>query len=553
MNRYRAWSAMAAITALAFCQAVRADVLVLKNGKEMKGIVEDNEANTRHVYFIGAAGRQAIPRARVERIEVEPPEKGYIHIGDEFMRQGKLEDALKSYKEALRTNADSEEASQRVQAAEEALQIRRESEREDDVRRGDALQDEIRRQIENQKFAEVEQLFEEASALAPTPRQKQQLRGLVGDLYLAWAKERLDKFDKPGAEEKLNLALAATPENNEIVENLLRLWEDQPEKREQMLRIYEAVLDRRPEDSVMRRKVADLNYDLGNFEESVVHYMKLYNSSEAYKGTGLEKRVVSNLQRLHMRNAQERNYDQAIFFFNMLASIDSSADPGTVKYYEYLKLATEVAPDDVEGRIGLAAYCERNGLKNEALLNYRQVTSLEPENETALAALNRFAIGDVETAETVYNAEDYPMAETLANQVISDYPESEEARLRALELIGKTQIKVREDRREKRALAMEYVRRGDICYDTAIVFYRDISDTTRVGNPLLSTPKRDAIRHFECARDSYRTALSLDSSLSDQPGSLIGYNLNQSVAYLKRLKSRPPRFGRDQSRRPIVR
>src|SRR5262245_12862227 len=83
-----------------------ADVLVLKNGKSMKGIVEET-ANDTAVTFIGALGKQKIPKDRVQTIQKEPAAQGYIHIGDEYMRLEKPTEALAAYKQALKEDPKS--------------------------------------------------------------------------------------------------------------------------------------------------------------------------------------------------------------------------------------------------------------------------------------------------------------------------------------------------------------------------------------------------------------------------------------------------------------
>src|SRR5690606_2714150 len=133
--------------------------------------------------------------------------------------------------------------------------------------------------------------------------------------------ERLDKLDTPGAEQKLNLALAASPGNEDVMTLLLNLWEDQPEKQEQTLRVYKTVLERKPEDDLLRRRVADMMFQKEELEDSIYHYLLLYKKSDRFRGTSLEARVVENLEKLHLRKAQEGDFEKAIYYYELLREI----------------------------------------------------------------------------------------------------------------------------------------------------------------------------------------------------------------------------------------
>lgn len=544
-------AALSVLTALLAPSAASADVLVLNNGKSMKGIVEEQPSDPNSVTFIGALGKQKIPKDRIKSIDKEPPAQGYIHIGDEYMRLEKPNEALQAFNQALQADPNSEAAKQKRAAAQEAIDRIQMNRRQDDIQEIEAIKGQVLDLIRQKQFERAEETLKKASDLKPTEAQKKELQQLVGDVYFAWAQERLDKLDRGGAEEKLNLALAATPNNDQVIQALLQLWENQPDKKDQLLRIYETVLARKPDDNAMRLKVADLQYESGNVEEAAVNYLKLYNSSDRFQGTALETRLREALDRLHMQYAQKQDFDQAMLYFNMLAKIDPNVDHSILRYYEYMKRASAVKGDDVEGRLGLARYAEQNLLHDVAIQNYRRVLELDPENEVARAAINRYALDIITEAKQAYAKQDYYLAKTLALTAKEDFPESKEAVLTADQIIGQSNNEIIRDQRQKRDLAREYVQRGDTCYQQALVFYRDIFNQEVSGSTaLLSTPKADAIRHFKCAIAAYETAIKIDPSVGNDPSALITYNLQQSRAYLARLTQPPPQLGFRQSLRP---
>lgn len=531
----------------------RADVLILSNNREMKGVVDESGSNPEMVKFSSATGSIMIPRARIKTIQREPLAQGYVHIGDEFMRLGDLEQAMAAYQQALDADPAFDTAKARMEEARRAVEDRTQAKRDEQLRQIDVLMADVRENIRRQDFEKAEAMMERASDLVPDPEQRAPLQDLIAELYLAWAKERLDKLDTPGAEAKLNLALAAKPSSEEVMTLLLTLWEDQPEKQEQTLRVYQTVLERKPEDDLLRRRVADMLFAQDKLEEAIYHYLLLYNKSERFRGTSLETRVTETLEKLQLRKAQEGDFDKAIYYYNLLGEIVPDLDPVVLTYYRYLKRASEIEPGNVEGQIELAEYAEVNGLKTLALENYRRILEEHPDNEAALAALDRYALGLVQQAEASLDQRDYYLARTYADRVIRQYPNADEAVLRARQIRGIAENEIVRDERQKRELAKEYIQKGDYYYERANQYYRDLQDSaTRINAPY-STPKSDAIRFYEYAIQAYETAIEIDPSLSDSPTSLVGPNLSEARRALGILKAPAPRIGRPGDRRGVFR
>lgn len=536
---------------LAGLVSVRADVLILSNNREMKGVVDESGSNPDMVKFSSATGTIMIPRSRIKTIQREPIAQGYVHIGDDFMRLGEIDQAIAAYQQALEADSDFATAKSRIEEARRAIEDRTQAKRDDELRQIDVLMQTVREHVRKQEFEKAEALMERASDLVPDPAQREPLQDLIAELYLAWAKERLDKLDTPGAEAKLNLALAAKPSDEEVMTMLLSLWEDQPEKQEQTLRVYQTVLDRKPGDDLLRRRVADMLFAQDKLDDAIYHYLLLYNKSERFRGTSLESRVTETLEKLHLRKAQEGDFDKAIYYYNLLGEIVPDLDPVVLTYYRYLKRAGEIEPGNIESQIELAEYAEVNGLRTLALDNYRRILENYPDNEAAKAALDRFALSLVQQAEASLDERDYYLARTYADRVIRQYPNADEAVLRARQIRGIAENEIVRDERQKRELAKEYIQKGDYYYERANQYYRDIQDSaTRINAPY-STPKSDAIRFFEYAIQAYETAIEIDPSLSDSPTSLVGPNLNEARRSLSILKAPAPRIGRPGDRRGV--
>lgn len=545
------WAPILAIAFLAASAAspVFADVLILTNNREMKGVVDESASDDEKVKFSSATGSIMIPRSRIKAIQREPEAQGYVHIGDDFMRLGDLDQAVAAYQQALDADPDFDTAASRLEDARQAMKDRERAARDEQLRQIDVLMSDVRGLIRRDDFEAAEALLEKASDLVPEAKQREPLQDLIAELYLAWARERLDKLDTPGAEQKLNLALAASPGNEAVMTLLLSLWEDQPEKQDQTLRVYKTVLERKPGDDLLRRRVADMLFQKDELEDAIYHYLLLYNKSDRFRGTSLETRVVETLEKLHLRKAQEGDFEKAIYYYNLLGEIVSDVDPIVLTYYRYLNRASQIDPDNMEAQVELAEYAEINGLRTLALANYRRILEKDPDNEAANDALNRFALQLINQAEASLDARDYYLARTYSERVIRQYPNSDEAVLRARQIRGIAENEIVRDERQKRELAKEYIQKGDYYYERANQYFRDMQSTEMRTNSPYSTPKSNATRFYEYAIQAYETAIEIDPGLSDSPTSLVGPNLREARRNLSILQADAPRLGLPGGRR----
>ncbi|MBI3736272.1 hypothetical protein HY256_07135 [Candidatus Sumerlaeota bacterium] len=533
---------MIVLTAMLFASPSGADVLTLSNGKVMKGIVEDDPSDKAFVKFLGSGGTIKVPRDRIKNTQKESKAQGYTHIGDEFRAQKKNQEALEKYKQALKEDAGFGPAKEGVKLIEASLAGEKKAMRKDAISEIDNLKDEIHKAIHDADFNKAEELLKTSSSLVPTEQQKAGLQQLVCDLYLAWAKDRMDKFDRAGAEQKLNLSLAACPENDEVIEMLLNLWEGQNDKQDQILQIYETVLNRRPDDQPMRRKLADLYSKAGRLEDSARHYLILYKNSEnKYKGSPLEELLKENLQRLHAQFAQNKDLDKAIYYVKLLAAIDPETDPSTLTYYEYLKRANAVAKDDVNGRLELADWCEQNALDQEALTHYRLVKGQDPNNDQAKAAIDRYALNLVSQAQQAFNDRNFFLAKAVADQITREFEDSDEAQVRAKELMTASNNEIAKAVQGDCEEAQKFVEAGDSYLQQAMVFYDRIFNKEYQNSSIkISNPKSDARRYFQYAVQSYHEAVKKCPKLKDEAGGLIQARMKEAQNYLSRLTSGPP-------------
>lgn len=90
------------------CPDAAADTVILKNGKEVKGLVVEHHVD--RIYLSTENGEICILLSGVQDIRYDEPEQSFLQIGRAYEAQGKLEEALAYYQKAEEVNPRFEEA-----------------------------------------------------------------------------------------------------------------------------------------------------------------------------------------------------------------------------------------------------------------------------------------------------------------------------------------------------------------------------------------------------------------------------------------------------------
>lgn len=535
--------------------APRADIVTYYNGKVLKGIVEESAQDPDNISFTGDMGKIRIPRSRIKDIQRESKAQGFINLGQSSVAKQDFTTALRFFQQALDLEPANPKAKQLIDEIQGRIVEQQRLSRADAVSQIDKLAAQARDLARQGQFKKAEEQLKEADKLVPNPEQAQKLATVISDLYLAWAEEREDKLDKGGAEQKLNLALAANPNNEKVIEKMLLLWEDNPQKREQVTKVYETILERHPQNRDLRKKLGDLYYEMGRSEDSEHHYMILYKDNDQYKGTELESRLVELLDKLHLQYARQKDFDKAIYYYKVLSTISSEVDPTAIIFYQYAKRANQVRPDDLKGRLDLAQFAEQNGLDQEALKTYRDLLAFDGAKEPAQAGIQRYAQKALATAQFQLQSGNYTLAMSLAEQVRTDYPNVESIQEKLSELIARARAEQEKDRRQRRELAKDVLQRADEFYQTGWTHFNNIFNVERRNMPGLVSDRAMAKQYFNYAVDAYQEALRIDPSLGTESESLINVRLNECRNMLARLNQRPPalpeNYGRQTYTAPV--
>lgn len=541
----KAWMIItAAMAVLLVAAAARADIITYANSsKVLKGLIEgttteETDGGPVTYYTIRTAiGRVRVPETRIREIKREPRAEGLIHIGDEHLSKDRFRAAQEAYQQALEEDPDHRGARARLDEVDKRLAASRAEARQDQVNRIDELEQQAREAWQRGKFEDAEDMLQQASRLEPTEEQKASLKKAIGAFYEAWAVERLDRLDKSGAEDKLNLALAADPQNESVILKLLDLWEGDPTKREQAADVYETFLEMHPENDNLRRKLADLYYRLNRVEDAAHHYLTIYRGSRQYKGTAVEERLAELIERLELRAAGAGDLDKAIEYFDALAEIDPKADRARKAFYQYEQRRRALDPNDLEGRFALALFAEQNGLYEEAKDQFNQLLRTDMQ-ERAEEALARYAQLDIERALQQYQRGNYQLAIVQAQEIRSAYPTLKEYTEAAAQLAGRAEQQLIIEQRERRKHAEGLKEQADYFFAQAQRDFSRITSTERDESaPALSSPRQDAIRNYRDALALYQQAAQVSPEIGRQP--VVRSNIQTCQSRLRQLQTRP--------------
>jgi tetratricopeptide (TPR) repeat protein len=304
-------------------------------------------------------------------------------------------------------------------------------------------------------------------------------------------------------------------------------------------------LDLDPTNRLLRRQVGDLYYDMRMYREAAFHYLQLYELSPAeYRGSAFERKIVQTLDQLHSQYAVERNLDDAIYFFQLLRSIDPLAPEETIDYYEYLKEAEEKPGTDADAKIHLARFAEeRQGLESFAIENYRGALELDPGNADARQAIDRYAMIWAQEAQRRFRDGNYFGVMAARERLEREFPNSSEAMLLVADLVTKAQIEIARVERSRAEEARRLVEQGDQDFERALGFYNNIFNVQTAGQISFSGAKNDAQRYFYYAIQSYQDAMAVDPALRTDPRSVVPRKITDANNYINRLTAGPPRTG----------
>ena len=503
---------------------VLADEIVFKNGERRQGRAEDIRGTPERVALISATGRLEIPRHLIESIDDDPDQVDYTIVGDQFVKNRSYETAIKMYQKALEADPGYTIAQDGIAKARQLIQ----EQQAEIIRRvadeNSGLLGKARELIADEKFTEAERAIEQIANQAPGEDRAATLQLIRRDLYVAWGLSRLDRLDPIGGEEYFQKALELDPGNEVAREGLLRVWENDPAKRAEVLEAYQKKLQDSPEDLILHQKVADLLLLQNRYEDALPQLLKLHESGK-FQGLRYGERLQDAFEKIVMSRVAAGDLEGAIAVYKERMKVFPGTDPSMLSYLQYQQKLDALPPADWKGRAALLGDLERQGLHVLAVQEAQTILRSDPENETAKEFLHADAVASLQDIQAMFQNGEFHTARARAKKFIEDNPRFPELIQQANDIYTKADIEAERMARRVSEQAREIADRGDQYLNQARRFAelmrsRETSDRTNV-----LSYKQEAIKFAQRAIDTYQTALNIDPSL----GPITGMDLNTKL------------------------
>jgi tetratricopeptide (TPR) repeat protein len=508
---------LAIFTILAACAG--ADVVVLQDGSQQKGIIIKDVPGDKTITLRTAAGDIAIPREKITAVQRESAAESYAQVAEQYLAQNQVVKAYEMYKKAVEADPNNTTVTMGMKKAEQAYQQWQMSKQREQLMKIDEMLAQAEKLAEQGKFDEANRLLKAADPGENSPR-TEAYRRTFAKVYYLWGKSRLDHQDPPGAQEKLQIALRLDPQNDEIRKALLKVWEGDPAKLETVIEQYKS--STRPEDEL---KVADALFKLKRYEEALPIYLK-YLQEPKFATETMRQRVYLMFDMLHRQYAEKGDYKKAIEAYKLFLQFSPNEPATPLARYEYMLRRSQVNPNDPEQRAQLAKFAEERGLTDVAKEEYRNVLAMAPQNKTAAEGLRRFAESDLKDAADFLTDKQFLLAMQKAQEVQTAYAMFPDIVKQAEELATKAKVEQERLQRDTKEAAKALALRGDDYYNQALSYIAAYTSTNLDERKRLFSPKVEAAKYLQRAIYAWQQALRLDPSL----GAPTSYDLHNKIA-----------------------
>lgn len=530
---------LAVVCSLALPGAGLADILVLNDGTRLEGRVERLPSAHERVAFISGAGRVEFPMSRVREIIEEPDEVDWTRIGNQFLDRRNYTSALQHFQKALEANADHQPARDGLEAAQTAIDAQQEERNRELRARLSQQLESVPELIELEKFREAEEILDRVMTTETTEEQRLAARRLMRNLYLAWGFSRYDRLDRRGAEEKYQRVLEMDPQNEEAREKLLLIWRDDPSKRAEVLKAYQAKLEEEPNNLEYNRIVGELLYEFQRYEESIPHLTKVA-SAPAYRNRGYDRRLMNAYEETINKLTDGGDIDAAIERYRELIELRPNTDKTNLVMLEYRRDRQQLAEDDWDGKALLINRLLEVGLTRTAEEEAELVLRYDPENEVATGILRDMAEDQVRRIQRTFNERQFRVAINMGEQFMRARNRFPDLRNQVEEIMNKAQIQAERDARATREVARDVAQRGVDAYHEALRNVELMHRTDiRAGAAQTISYKQRAIELVRRSIEYMETALKMDPSLGELTAMDLNTSLRDARALQRSLTERP--------------
>lgn len=536
-------------TALAaFCNAdpVSADVLHLNDGQKIVGVITDNKTDSRRVTIRTTSGEMAIPRARISRMEDVSAGESYAQLGDEFLASGNFDQAVETYQTGLQVDPNNLDLQQKLQQARGGMANKRAETQTAMDARAQRTVDQAMKLAADGDFEEAYSLMRsvEPSDISPVHAQ---FNKSMADLYLMWGQYMFDHQNIGGAAEKFNEVLKIEPDNTRAKQLLIKTFEGDPTKLQQMAEYYSQ--SGNPDEQL---KGAEAMYKLQQYEQALPIYMKYLNDADLNHRYNITQRAQYILDTLHQQYASRGDYRTALAYFTQYMQVKPDADPTPYSKYVYMIKRSETDMNDPQARLQLAMLAEQLGLIPTAKEEYRNVLALDGKSTGALAGLRRFAESDLSDAREFLGSAQYTLAAQKAQNVVTDYTMYPDLVAQANMIQAQARVEAEKIAQNTRQEARALAERGDNYYAQAMQYLAAYVSTEVDINKRIFSPRNEAAKYLGQAIFAWKTALQMDPSLGDPTTYNLNFKIRDASAKYAQIANRrppalPPRIDRDEN------
>jgi G:T/U-mismatch repair DNA glycosylase len=481
--------ALVALMVLEIGNAVRGDVVILKKGERLEGIVTPIPGKPDSILLRNYKTRLTIQRDRISSIQEEPDSVDWRRIGDQFFKERRYEEALETYRKSASFDPADTQTAEQIRLAELALQ-RGATPTSGPAQSIDRLLDEVAQIIERKEYEKAESiLLKDAPALLPAAAQQRLILDLKKALYRRWALEMADKLRWNDATKYSEKLLQLGPVDRETYERLTVIWERLPEKTPEMIEAYRARLITEPGDTTTRRKLADkyveyarsLQLDKADIPD------RAKRVDEAYEGALKEFELLSSgpeshrretsdaltecLTILYSRAEQGGDYDRAIAYYKHLQKYSEKASGEVLLTMEYRRDALKIEPTDVDALTTLALRADKQGLVDLARTDIWNLKNQFPDSASVNRALAMFAARDLADAQGALRTLSFERADAMAGRIALQYSFVPGMAEQAAQIRSQAQVALAAYKRAASEQGKRYRELGDSAYESGLLEY----------------------------------------------------------------------------------
>ncbi|MDK2972098.1 MAG: hypothetical protein PWP23_1853 [Candidatus Sumerlaeota bacterium] len=504
------------LLATALLGTAAADVLILTSGARREGRVEDIVGEPDKILLVSGSQQIRIPRTLVQEVVQQSDAEDYTILGDQFIAMQSYERAIRMFQRALEANPNHQPANDGLQRARSMIGERQaEAQRQADADNADRLSL-VRSQLENDEsidFVNAEKLLDTVVQTSNSDDQKAAAELLKRDLYLEWARDREDKLDPTGAQEYLQKVLAIDKDNKEAEELLLKVWQNDPNRREQVAEMLKSRLADAPDDLILNQKYADVLLSMNRDEEAIEPLLKLHESGR-FRALDYDARLERALTEAAEKRSRSGENEAAIALYKQALSLFPDYDPSALYRLEYRQRLDAIDPTDWEARAALLDNLMAQGMTRLALDEAQMIVQNDPENAKALGLLRRAAEEELFEATQAFAKGQYTLAKSLSRRFATENTRFPDLVQAASDIYNKANIEAEREQKRLRERARELVSYGDENLALArrnLELYKSAEITTRTG---ILPYKFEAQKFAERAIEAYNEAKRIDPTVA---------------------------------------